>query len=95
MPRRPTYPTSTIVFQPMSRWYVAFQFQAVGMLNIGSWLVRVNGNRRGVAPAGASALPLITVVCGWNGAFPPRAASRLIAVRFANMPIPAATPFLE
>jgi len=32
------------------------------------------------------ALPLITVVCGWNGALPPRAVSRLMAVRLGNMP---------
>ena len=49
----------------------------------------MNGNCRGTAPPGASALPLITICCGWNGALPPRAVSRLIAVRLANMPRPA------
>ena len=42
-----------------------------------------------MAPAGASALPLITICCGWNGALPPSAVSRLMAVRLANMPRPA------
>ena len=72
-----------------SRCTVAFQFQAVGILKTGSWIVIVKGNTRGTAPAGASALPLITICCGWNGALPPRAVSRLMAVRLANMPRPA------
>jgi hypothetical protein len=41
-----------------------------GILNTGSWIVIVKGNTRGTAPAGVSALPLITICCGWNGALP-------------------------
>jgi len=65
------------------------------ILKTGSWMVMVNGNWRGTAPAGASVLPLMTICCGWNGALPPNAVSRLIAVRFANMPSPARIEVLE
>src|SRR5262249_1359254 len=76
MPRRPTYPTSTVVAHGSWRSTVRFQLQAFGIGKSGSCAVTTSGKSRRAPPAGAAAEPFTAVCRVRKRAAPPTARSR-------------------